>query len=118
MRRVTSGPNPLAGYSKTYLVFFAIVAIMSITGAAMAAAPQDGGSQMVMAEFKNVGPITSQAVVRIGGTDVGTTGKPEVDPDRKIAVMPLDLEPRRSRSTRTPTPGSTSSRSSVRSTST
>mgnify|MGYP006145108757 CR=1 FL=1 len=40
----------------------------------MAAAPQDGGSQTVMAEIKNVGPITSQAVVRIGGTDITDIG--------------------------------------------
>lgn len=88
----TRSESPLAGYSRTYLVFFALVAILAVTGAAMAAAPQEGGSQTVMAEFENVGPITNQTAVRIGGTDVGTTGQPTVDADRRLAVLPLNLD--------------------------
>lgn len=93
MGRVTGGPSPLHGYSRTYLVFFAIVAVLAVTGAAMAAAPQDGGGRTVMAEFHNVGPVASETVVRIGGVDVGTTDQPTLDADRKLALLPLDLDP-------------------------
>ncbi|NMO92269.1 MlaD family protein [Actinomycetospora sp. TBRC 11914] len=90
--RTTSGPNPFRSLGKVHIVLLALVALLGATAAttAVTARPTDG--QLVVAEFANIGAMTSQAQVKIGGVVVGTTGTPTVDPDRKVALVPMNLE--------------------------
>jgi phospholipid/cholesterol/gamma-HCH transport system substrate-binding protein len=88
----TSGPNPFRGVKKLHILFLALVAFLGATAAATSLTATQGDGQMVMAEFQNIGAMTAQAQVKIGGVVVGTTGTPTIDPARKIALVPMNLE--------------------------
>lgn len=90
--RVTSGPNPLRSTPKWRLVLVALLAVLASTGAALNVAAEGTGGQTVTAEFKDLGPITPQATVKISGVIVGTTGQPTIDPDRHLAMLPMTLD--------------------------
>lgn len=90
--RTNSGPNPIRSLSRIQVLFLALVALVGATAAttSLTAAQTDG--QLVVGEFRNIGAMTDQAQVKIGGVVVGTTGTPTVDPDRKLALVPMNLE--------------------------
>jgi phospholipid/cholesterol/gamma-HCH transport system substrate-binding protein len=88
----TSGPNPFRGVKKLHILFLALVAFLGATAAATSLTATQGDGQLVMAEFQNIGAMTAQAQVKIGGVVVGTTGTPTIDPARKIALVPMNLE--------------------------
>ena len=90
--RTTSGPNPFRSVGKIQILFLALVAFLGATAATTSLTATQSDGQMVVAEFANIGAMTSQAQVKIGGVVVGTTGTPTVDPDHKIALVPMDLE--------------------------
>ncbi len=90
--RNTSGPNPFRSVKKVHILFLALVAFLGATAATASVTATQGDGQMVMAEFANIGAMTAQAQVKIGGVVVGTTGTPTVDPGRKIALVPMNLE--------------------------
>jgi phospholipid/cholesterol/gamma-HCH transport system substrate-binding protein len=90
--KTTSGPNPFRGVRKIHVLFLALVALFGATAATMSVTSTQGDGQTVVAEFANIGAMTSQAQVKIGGVVVGTTGTPTVDPDRKLALVPMNLE--------------------------
>jgi phospholipid/cholesterol/gamma-HCH transport system substrate-binding protein len=90
--RTTSGPNPFRGVTKLHVLFLALVAFLGATAAATSLTATQTSGQTVVAEFQNIGAMTSQAEVKIGGVSVGTTGTPTVDPDRKLALVPMNLE--------------------------
>lgn len=89
--RITSGPNPFGSIGKVHILFLALVALIGATAATASFTPTQDG-QTVVAEFANIGAMTSQAQVKIGGVVVGTTGTPTVDPDRKVALVPMNLQ--------------------------
>lgn len=91
MGRVTSGPNPLRSVGTLQLVVVVLMALVGATAAASTVAQSSDG-QVVMADFQNVGPLTNQTLVKIGGVEVGTTGQPTVDAQRHVAVVALNLE--------------------------
>jgi phospholipid/cholesterol/gamma-HCH transport system substrate-binding protein len=90
--RITSGPNPFRSVGKIQILLLALVALLGATAATTSLAAARGDGQLVVAEFKNIGSMTSQAQVKIGGVVVGTTGDSTVDPDRKLAIVPMNLE--------------------------
>lgn len=92
MARVTSGPNPFRSFRKVQVVLVALVALIGATAAATNVAQSGGDGQVVMADFANIGPLTNQTLIKVGGVEVGTTGQPYVDPQRKVAVVPLNLQ--------------------------
>ncbi|MCD2193748.1 MlaD family protein [Actinomycetospora endophytica] len=87
-----SGPNPFRGVGKVHILFLALVALLGATAMTTAVTAKQGDGQTVVADFANIGAMTSQAQVKIGGVVVGTTGSPTVDPDRKVALVPMNLE--------------------------
>jgi phospholipid/cholesterol/gamma-HCH transport system substrate-binding protein len=90
--RPTSGPNPLRSIGKVHILFLALVALLGATAATMSVSSSQGDGQTVIAEFANIGAMTSQAQVKIGGVVVGTTGTPTIDSDRKLALVPMNLQ--------------------------
>lgn len=90
--RVTSGPNPFRSVGKVHILFLALVALLGATAATTSVTATRSEGQTVVAEFANIGAMTAQAEVKIGGVQVGTTGTPTVDPDRKVALVPMDLQ--------------------------
>ena len=89
---ITSGPNPFRTVGKVQILFLALVALLGATAATASVTATQGDGQTVVADFANIGAMTSQALVKIGGVLVGTTGTPTVDPDRKVAMVPMNLQ--------------------------
>jgi phospholipid/cholesterol/gamma-HCH transport system substrate-binding protein len=88
----TSGPNPFRSLGKVHILFLTLVALLGATAATASVTATQGDGQTVVADFANIGAMTSQAQVKIGGVLVGTTGTPTVDPDRKVAMVPMNLD--------------------------
>lgn len=72
-----------------------VVLVIAVGGTVAASSFNSGatGPRVVIAEFSDVSPIESGEQVKVHGVTVGKLGTPMLDPDRKVSLVPIELDP-------------------------
>jgi phospholipid/cholesterol/gamma-HCH transport system substrate-binding protein len=80
-------------FPKLRVILVVLVIIVGGTVAANSFSSRTSGQRMVIAEFADVSPIEPGEQVKIHGVTVGKLGKPMIDPERKVSLVPMELDP-------------------------
>lgn len=81
----------MATWLKPKVMATVAVIVVGTTGAA--ASFTHDSTQVVYADFTDASTIQEGQDVKVHGVTVGRTGRPELDPERKTASIPLHLDP-------------------------
>jgi len=73
------------------IIAVVLVAVLGTTGAAVSLTGGED-SNVIYAEFTDVSSLLEGNDIKINGVTVGKTGKPRLDEERQVAIIPLHLD--------------------------